>query len=207
MPVRRWQIWNEPNFAVFWEPRPAPRAYAKLLDASAAAIRPADPKAQIVAAAVAPIEKEPPPWDFLRRLYAVPGARADFDIAALHPYSPTVAVLAYELDSTREVMAAAGDGAKPILITEFGVASDGSVPNVMDRGRRGQARYLERAFERLARERRNWHVAGAYWYSWRDGSVDDPHCLFCRDAGLFTAVGEPKPAWRALQRVVGTPRN
>lgn len=206
LPIRRWQVWNEPNFAVFWEPRPSAPAYAKLLHAGAAAIRGADPKAQIVAAAVAPIEHEPPPWEFLRQLYAVPGARADFDFVALHPYSPTVSVLAYQLDRTRQVMAAAGDRRKPLLVTEFGVASDGPYPNAMDRGVRGQARYLELAFERMARERR-WHVAGAYWFAWQDGTVDDPYCVFCRDAGLFDAAGEPKPAWWALRRAIGGRRN
>jgi Glycosyl hydrolase catalytic core len=206
LPIHRWQIWNEPNFAIFWEPKPSVRGYAKLLDASASAIRAVDPKAQIVAAAVAPIAHEPPPWVFLRRLYAVPGARADFDLAALHPYAPSLRYLAYQLDRTRRVMAAAGDRRKPILITEFGVASDALHPNAMDRGPRGQARFLEAAFERLARERR-WRVAGAFWFAWRDGSTDDPYCVFCRDAGLFTASGEPKPAWRALRRVLGGGRN
>lgn len=202
LPIHRWQLWNEPNFAVFWEPRPSAPAYAKLLHAGAAAIRGADPKAQIVAAAVAPIEHEPPPWEFLRRLYAVPGARADFDFVALHPYSPTVAVLAYQLDRTRQVMAEAGDRRKPLLITEFGVASDGPYPNLMDRGRRGQARFLQAAFKRLAQERR-WRVAGAYWFAWQDGTTDDPYCVFCRDSGLFTAAGAPKPAWWALRKVLG----
>lgn len=201
-PIRRWQLWNEPNFPVFWRPRPSPRGYAKLLHAGAAAVRRADPAAEIVAAALAPIERQPRPWEFLRRLYRVPGFRADFDLAALHPYSPNVEVLAYEMERTRAVMAAAGDARKPILITEFGVASDGPYPNAMDRGRRGQAAYLERAFERLARERRRWHVAGAYWFAWRDGTADDPVCVFCQYSGLFDAGGEAKPAWWALRRVV-----
>jgi hypothetical protein len=201
-PVRRWQIWNEPNFAVFWQPRPAPNAYAKLLHASAAAIRAADPRAEVVAAALAPIEREPPPWDFLRRLYRVPGFRADADLIALHPYSGTVAALAYGIERTRAVMAAAGDRRKPLLITEFGVASDGPYPHAMNRGPSGQARYLERGFVRLARERERWRIAGAYWFTWRDGTVEDSACVFCRDAGLFNAAGKPKPAWFALRRVV-----
>lgn len=203
VPVRRWQLWNEPNFPVFWRPRPSPRGYAKLLHAGAAAVRGADPRAEIVAAALAPIERQPRPWEFLRRLYRVPGFAADFDLAALHPYSPSVEVLAYEMERTRAVMAAAGDVRKPLLITEFGVASDGPYPNAMDRGRRGQAAYLERAFERLARERRRWGVAGAYWYAWRDRETDDPVCVFCQYSGLFDAAGRAKPAWWALRRVVG----
>lgn len=201
-PIRRWQLWNEPNFSVFWQPRPSPRGYAKLLHAGAAAVRSADPEAKIVAAGLAPIERQPRPWEFLRRLYRIPGFEDDFDFAALHPYSPNVEYLAYEVERTRAVMAAAGDGRKPLLITEFGVASNAAYPNAMDRGRRGQAAYLERAFERLARERGSWRLAGAYWYTWRDGNADDPFCVFCQYAGLFDLEGKAKPAWWALRRLM-----
>jgi Beta-galactosidase len=205
-PIGRWQLWNEPNFPVFWRPRPSPRAYAKLLHVGAAAVRGADPRAEIVAAGLAPIERQPLPWEFLRRLYRVPGFRSDFDYAALHPYSPNVEVLAYEIERTREVMAAAGDAGKPLLITEFGVASDSRYPNALDRGPRGQAAYLSRAFGRLARERKRWHVGGAYWFAWQDTATDDPLCVFCQHSGLFNVAGAPKPAWQALRRLAGHPR-
>src|SRR3954470_13427388 len=55
MPIRRWQIWNEPNFVVFWKPHPRPAAYARLLRRSARAIRNADRRAKIVLAGVAPV--------------------------------------------------------------------------------------------------------------------------------------------------------
>jgi hypothetical protein len=201
-PVHRWQIWNEPNFRIFWSPHPSPKGYARLLRASAATIRAADPRALIVAAAVAPIERAIRPWEFLRRLYAVPGAREDFDVAALHPYSPSVFGLAYEVRRVRRVMAAAGDGRKPLLLTELGVASQAEFPNPMDRGRVGQAEFLERAFARLLSERRRWRIAGVYWFAWKDGTAPDPHCVFCEHAGLFDAAGDPKPAWRAMRRMV-----
>lgn len=200
-PVRRWQLWNEPNFPIFWRPRPSPAGYAKLLRAGAAAIRGADPQARIVAAGLAPIEGQPRPWEFLRRLYRQPGFRADADLIALHPYSTSVELLAERVARTRATMAAAGDRGKPLLITEFGVASDSVQPTTMDRGRLGQARFLERAFRLLAAERR-WRVAGAYWYAWRDDPAEDPGCFFCAFVGLFDLRGNPKPAWWALRRVV-----
>lgn len=200
-PLRRWQLWNEPNFPLFWRPRPSPAAYAKLLHAGAAAIRDADPSAQIVAAGLAPIERQPPPWEFLRRLYRVPGFRADIDYVALHPYSADIGVLTERVRRTRAVMAAAGDRRKPLLVTEIGVASGSDSATAMDRGEAGQAAYLEQAFGLLARERR-WRVAGAYWYAWADKRGDDPACVFCNFTGLFDLRGEPKPAWRALQRIL-----
>lgn len=208
VPVRRWQVWNEPNFWVFWRPRPTPRGYARLLHASAAAIRGADPGARIVAAAVAPIERALKPWEFMRRMYRVPGFRDDFDVAALHPYSPSLRGVEYQVRRFRRVMARAGDGRKPLLLTELGVASDGVPPTAFDRGPLGQARFLERTFERLLERRRRWRIAGAYWFTWRDAGGLDPSCSFCQHAGLLDVRGEPKPAWWALRRVVsrGTAR-
>jgi hypothetical protein len=201
-PVHAWQIWNEPNFVLFWRPHPSPRGYARLLHAGAQAIRGIDPGARIVAAGLAPIEHSPWPWEFLRRLYQVPGVKRDFDVAALHPYSPSLRGLEYEVRRTRRVMARAGDGAKPLLLTEVGVASGGQVPNPMDRGARGQALYLERTFSRLAAMRHRWRIAGAYWFSWQDAPAADPNCVFCQFAGLFDAHHDPKPAWQALRRTV-----
>lgn len=207
-PVRRWQIWNEPNFRIFWQPRPSPKGYARLLHASATTIRAVDPKALIVAAAVAPIERAIWPWEFLRRLYAVPGARQDFDVAALHPYSPSVYGLAYQVREVRRVMAEAGDARTPLVLSEVGVASGGEVPNPMDRGLAGQARFLEDALVRLVEQRRNWRIAGVYWFAWKDGTAPDPNCIFCEYAGLFDAAGDPKPAWWAFRRTIrGAERN
>lgn len=200
-PPRRWQLWVEPNFPNFWRPRPAPAAYAKLLHAGAAGVRAADPRARVVAAGLAPIERQPPAWEFLRRLYRVPGFRADADLIALHPYSTTVGLLAQRVERMRAVMAAAGDARKQLLITEFGVASSSSIPTTMDRGPLGQARYLERSFARLARKRR-WRIAGAYWYALADNPAQDPSCQFCSYMGLFDVAGEAKPSWWALKRVV-----
>ncbi|HET7445053.1 MAG TPA: beta-galactosidase [Solirubrobacterales bacterium] len=201
-PVRRWQIWNEPNFNLYWRPA-SPYAYARLLHASAATIRAADRQALIVAAAVAPIEHAMRPWAFLERLYRVPGFRRDFDFAAVHPYAVTVSGVAYQVRRARRVMARAGDGRKPLLLTEVGVASAGGRLNPFNRGRAGQARFLSRAFGELLRERRRWRLAGAYWFTWQDCTAPDPTCVFCQYAGLFDKADNPKPAWWALQRLLG----
>lgn len=201
-PVRRWQIWNEPNFPIFWRPRPSPAGYVRLLRTSAQTIRRLDPAARIVAAGVAPVEDGMYPWTFLRRMYQVPGATRAFDIAALHPYATSLRSLEYELRHVRQAMARGGDGSKPLLITEFGVASDGARPNPFDKGAQGQARFLESAYRLLLSKRQRWRLAGAYWFTWEDVSTSDPYCIFCQYAGLFDAKGDPKPAWWSLRRTI-----
>ena len=200
LPIRRWQIWNEPNYPVFWKPRPSAIDYVHLLRLSSAAIHGVDPKAMVVAAGLAPIEHQPPPWKFLQAMYAVRGARRAFDAAALHPYTNTIAGLTYSVSSARRVMAQAGDGSKPLFVTELGVSSAGGTP--FDLGLEGQASFLEGSLDKLAKQRRRWHIGGVYWFTWADSTAENPSCPFCDYAGLLGLDGEPKPAFTALQRVV-----
>jgi hypothetical protein len=201
LPVHRWQVWNEPNFILFWPPRPEPGRYAKLLGATAHAIHGVDGNAVVVAAGLAPVEGGMSPPAFLRQMYQTPGVRSSFDVAALHPYASTAFGVEYEIRQIREVMAAAGDARTPLQITEIGVASAARSPTPFAKGLRGQARYVTRTLGMLVGLRRRWRIAGVDWFSWQDGALD-PHCAFCEFAGLTRLDGAPKPAWRALQRVV-----
>jgi polysaccharide biosynthesis protein PslG len=206
LPIRRWQIWNEPNFKLFWEPRIAPAGYARLLHASATTIRAADPGAKIVLAGIAPVGDGMRTWIFIRRLLRVPGVRRDFDFAAIHPYSATIPELDFQLEKVRAAMVAGGAGRKPLIVTEFGVASGGGYPSAFVLGAHGQAAFLRRAYARLLSMRHRWHLAGAYWFTWQDGPRPDPHCGFCQGAGLFRLNGTAKPAWSAFRHLVAAAR-
>ncbi|HET7052641.1 MAG TPA: beta-galactosidase [Solirubrobacterales bacterium] len=204
MPIRRWQIWNEPNFLLAWHPRISPQGYGRLLDIASRAIRGVDRGAQIVAAAVAPVEAGMLPWNFIRDLYRVRGVKRDFDVMALNPYSPTIAGVGYEIRRIRRAMAVAGDAGTPVLITELGVASNGVFPNPFDKGRYGQSRFLRHVYDRLIANRRRWRIAGVDWFAWQDLGYTDSNCVFCQYAGLFDIEGRPKPSWHALRIVAGT---
>ena len=204
MPIRRWQLWNEPNFRLFWHPRPAPLAYARLLRLGARAVRGADPGARILAAGVAPVEAGMLPWSFLRRMYRAPGVRRDFDVVAVHPYAVSLASLEYQLAKVRQVMRRAGDAATPVQVTEIGTASGSSYATLFDMGPQGQAQYLKGAYRLFAENRRRWHLVGIDWFTWRDGSSSDLHCSFCEFAGLLDGSGRRKPAWWALRSVVNS---
>lgn len=206
LPIRSWQIWNEPNFLLFWRPRPSPGGYARLLGTAARAIRAVDPGARIVAAGLAPVEGGMLPWEFLRRLLAVPGASRQFDIAAVHPYSSRLRDVALQVRLARQAMAGSGNARMPLLVSELGVASDSQLPTSFNRGRVGQARFLRGAYGLLLQNRRRWHISGVDWYAWQDMPGPDPHCVFCEYAGLFDPSGRPKPAWQALRQVADSVR-
>ena len=81
VPVRAWQVWNEPNLTRYWSEQPFARSYVRLLRAADAALRAADPGATVVLAGL-PNES----WTALRRIYEA-GGRGHFDAVALHPYT------------------------------------------------------------------------------------------------------------------------
>lgn len=201
-PIRLWQVWNEPNFVVFWKPKPNPAAYARLLRVSARAIRSADRRARIVLAGVAPVSAGIKTWVFLRRLFRRPGVRRDFDLAALHPYSTSLFELDYQVRKVRQAMAEARLGRLPLLVSEIGVASWGDYPSAFVAGPGGQADFLATAYARLLEMRRRWRIVGVDWFTWRDQRQIDRFCSFCQGAGLIGLDGEPKPAWRAYRRAV-----
>lgn len=201
LPVHDWQIWNEPNFKLFWRPRPSPRGYAHLLAISARAIRHVDADARIFTGGVAPVGGGLLPWVFLRRLYRVPGVQSAFDVLAVHPYAPSVGQMRVQVRDARTVMDAAGDTGTPMVVSEFGVASQGVIPSAFVLGPEGQARFARDALRLLLSKRRAWGIVGADWFTWRDGLVPDRHCSFCEGAGLIDAEGRPKPAWGAFRRV------
>ena len=205
--IRRWQIWNEPNFRLYWAPKIEPAGYAKLLHASATALRKADPGAKIVLAGVAPVGYGMKTWVFMRQLLRVPGVLHDFDFAAVHPYSATIPELDYQVEKVRTAMVTGGAGKKPLLVTEFGVASHGDYASAFVEGEEGQARFLRDAYERLLSMRHRWHIAGAYWYTWQDEARPDPHCGFCQGAGLLRLDGTAKSAWFVYQRLVASTKS
>jgi polysaccharide biosynthesis protein PslG len=202
-PIHRWQIWNEPNFRLYWAPRIEPAGYAKLLRASATTIRAADPGAKIVLAGIAPVSYGMKTWVFMRRLLRVPGVLDYFDFAADHPYSASVEELDFQIEKVRAAMVAGGAAGKPLIVTEFGVASHGARPSSSVLDEAGQARFLRAAYSRLLRMRHRWRIAGAYWFTWRDAARPDPNCAFCQGAGLFKLDGMPKSAWSAYRQLVG----
>jgi len=201
LPIRMWQVWNEPNFLLFWRPRPSPAGYARLLGVSARAIRAIDPRALVVTAGVAPVEGGMLPWVYLRRLLATRGIGRWVDVVAVHPYASHLTDVAYQVRLARRAMARNGLGRLPLLVSELGVASHTQTASSFNRGARGQAKFLRRAYRMLLRKRRLWHIAGVDWYAWQDGPLPDPHCVFCQYAGLFERDGVPKPAWWALRRI------
>ena len=77
-PIRRWQVWNEPNFRFFWAPRPLRAGLRRFYASPPARSGPMTPGAD-PAGRAAPIEGTSPPWVYLRELLEIPGLGRYFD--------------------------------------------------------------------------------------------------------------------------------
>jgi hypothetical protein len=202
-PIIDWQIWNEPSYPLYWKPRPDARDYADLLALSARSVRAADGRARILLGGLAAVQNGPLPWNFLRDLYRVQGIERHFDAVALHPFSPNMLGVEYQLSKMRRAVSRAGDPRTPIEVTEIGWGSDGPSQSPLVKGVEGQARALRKVFRLLSEKRRRYRIGSVQWLSWQDSASSEPGCGFCQHTGLFTLDREAKPSWREFQRFAG----
>ena len=206
VPVRSWQIWNEQNSPTFYQPEVDPASYERLLDTASEAIKDRDPDAEVILGGMfgTPFNGKPPALsapDFLRQLYAIDGAREQFDAVAAHPYAAHEGKIELQVRLLHDEIERADDDAG-LWITEVG-ASSADGPNPLDRGPEGQAQQLTDAFTFFLNRRRAWNIEGVTWYSWRDTS-DPNQCDWCPGSGLFEEASlEPKPAWDAFTAFTG----
>ncbi len=204
-PVRRWQIWNEPNFFYFATPA-SPGRYARLLKLSHQMIARTDPRAEVILGGLFGNPKERPPramdaTDFLDRLYAVRGIKQSFDGVALHPYAASAAELRRLTEALRGVIVRNRDRRTGLYLTEIGWGSQRNPRRVaFEVGLREQARELRSAYGYLIGNQGRLNLKQVHWFSWKDirGA-----CNFCDSVGLFRSGArfKPKPAWHALVRL------
>lgn len=198
LPIRSWQVWNEPNLPAYWPAGPDATEYTRLLRATSAAIKRADPAAEVVSAGL-PNSRLGVPLDrYVADMYRA-GAGGSFDALAIHPYSREPKGVLTALASTRNVMDRHGDRG-PIWVTEFGWA-DAGPESPFTVGAAGQAARIRRTVEDLVAERRRLGLRGLIYYNWRDA---EPYAnrsdFFGYHTGLTTIDGRPKPALRAFSR-------
>ena len=212
--VHEWELWNEPNSAVFFKPAPDAARYADLLVRAHDAIEAVDPAATIITGGTAPaadltvdgVVRAIAPETFLARLYAA-GAGGHFDALGHHPYSyPRLPGTAAPDDGwwamvrpggLRELMTAHGDGSKRIWATEFGAHTLGGAEGGVDESR--QAEILDAG----------WNLWQSYpWsgplivYTYQDSALSSPDRE--RFFGLRRADGTAKPGLAALMRMTRT---
>ncbi|HWM07804.1 MAG TPA: hypothetical protein VNO82_00615 [Solirubrobacteraceae bacterium] len=163
LPIRDWQIWNEPNFRDFWSKQPFPKTFVPLLRAAYRTVHRADRGARVILAGMANHS-----WAGLERLYRG-GGRGYFDAVALHPFTMKPENVIRLIEMARDVMARHGDGRVPIWVTELAFpAAKGKVdePRGLETTQAGQVKRLREALLRLAAQRKRLKIERVFWYAW-----------------------------------------
>lgn len=207
MGVHTFEIWNEPNMSMFFQPVPSPSKYTALLKAAYPAIKAVDPGATVISGGLSPAPDSPSgqqiaPVTFLEGVYAA-GGRGFFDAVGHHPSNYPHMPLTYQPDYNdnafggvtpvlHQTMVDNGDGAKRIWATEMGA------PTVQNMTPDYVARYLEEAY--MAWE--SWSYTGPlFWYSYRDAWYEPGEVE--ANFGLVRTDGTPKePALSAYTAAV-----
>lgn len=175
VPIRDWQLWNEPSLSIYWSVQPWAPTYVRLLKAADRALKRVDRRATTVLAGLpnnSPIA--------LRQIYAA-GGRGAFDAVAVHPYTRRPADVIRLVELNRKIMRRAGDGRLPVWITEVTYTSanqsSASIRNPVgiETTERGQATRLTDVIGRLVRARRRLRIERVLWYTWisADGGASD----------------------------------
>ena len=202
-PLTAYQVWNEPNLPAYWRPATDAAGYVRLVALTRARLRAVDPKASIVLAGLPESRLGTPMLDYLRAIYAVPGARTQFDVVALNPYSGDAGGVLKALNLVRSHMDRRGDHRTPIWVTEVGWATGGS-PSPFTTTRAGQAARITRTFRALLAARGRLRLERLIYFCLQDrtyGPTERPG--WGPRTGLFDRAGAPKPAWRAFVSFTG----
>lgn len=189
--LTHWEVWNEPNLALFWPPEANAAEYVALLAATHEAILAADPSATVILGGLSGSGV-----DYLEQVYDAGGAPY-FDIVSVHLYvHPSLGSsegLQSALASTRQVMNSNGDGEKPLWLTEIGWSD---APNAW-----GQPTASQDEIAALLTEvyRLPLEADKIFWYDFRnivDNSPDVEH-----NFGLVNHDFSPKPAYATYAEI------
>jgi polysaccharide biosynthesis protein PslG len=200
LPIRSWQIWNEPNLGIYWCNRPNPREYASMLRVVGKAIKSEDSGAKVVTAGLPDSKlKSAMPLDkFISRLYKARGKRY-FDTLAINGYATNNSQLSELLHRVRRHMNRKRDRRAGIWITEIGWG-DGGPPHRYNVGSAGQAERIANSFRLFGKLGRKLRLRGVVYYSWRDHQPYPPkyNDMWGLHTGLLDVNGNPKPAYYAF---------
>ena len=203
VPIDVWQIWNEQNSPSFFKPKPKVKSYAKLLAASATAIRSRDPGADVVLGGMAGLpgaKKATTAWDYLGKLYDRKGAKKNFDGVAPHPYGAKMKKVSEQIDLIRKEIKRGRDKGVDMWVTEIGWGSQKG-GNPLNRGPKGQATRLKEAYKYFLKRRKKMHIQTVTWFSFKD--APSAICKWCATSGLFNQALEPKRSWTAFTKLTG----
>jgi hypothetical protein len=212
--VSAWEIWNEEDNAAWWSGTPA--QYVGLLKAGYSAVKSVDPNASVLVGGLTGND-----GSYLQQLYGA-GAKGFFDAVGVHTDTACNITSPYVFQynrgthtinqyfflgfvSVHAAMVAAGDGAKPIYMTELGWSSTSTECETGHwAGQKAagvseptQATYLRQAYHCLAQPQYS-YVKAAMWFELFNLGTSS---AWLDNFGLLDHNYAPKPAFAAFKQV------
>jgi polysaccharide biosynthesis protein PslG len=199
LPVTRFEIWNEPNAALFWHPTErAAERYAELYLAAHAAIRHAVPSARVLVGGLAPGNGEVlDAQDFVATMVRHrPELVGAIDAIAFHPYAATADSVIARIRDFRQTLERVGLEQVPLEITEVGWTT-----TTTSESERAEA--LRQLAEQLPRS--DCSIASLIPHTWLTAERDpnNPEDWF----GIYNADTTPKPSGSAYITAVRRARS
>ena len=196
LPIRSWQVWNEPNLIFYAAPRPSARRYAKMLRTVSRYIRKADPTAEVVTAGLPPSKLKTAIrlGRFIKGMYRA-RAKGTFNTLAINSYAINSRDLAHNIRSVRRVMNRYGDRSARIWITELGWATSGP-KHRFNVGFAQQGPRIASTFDWIGQNRARYNIRGLVYFQWRDQKPYPPAFkdMWGLHTGLVNTDGVAKPA-------------
>jgi polysaccharide biosynthesis protein PslG len=186
--VTYFEVWNEPNYSVFWQPRPNASKYGQILKEAYTQIKSANPQAFVLSGGLAAsgdeVDGSLSPLTFLKTIYSE-GNNKFFDAVALHPYTFPAGIdyaanwnSWQQMPQVHKLMTDRGDVDKKIWITEFGAPTSGPGKaheiNDMDNFTYGVDFMSESAQNELVKEASSFYNTNTswmgpfFWFSFHD---------------------------------------
>lgn len=218
--VSYFEIWNEPNYAYFWEPAPSSTAYVAVLKSAYENIKEVNPDAVVIAGALAP--SNDPGYErgssihFVKALYSE-NAQQYFDAISIHPYTYPSSLknvkgsnVWSQVEAIRKIMVSKGDSDKKIWFTEYGAPTcgPGDAVEVDAKSSFTQgADYVTESAQRelaediMAKYQNSTSFLGPFfWFNLIDEGVGSTTIEDC--FGLLRRNGTPKPAYDVLRAAI-----
>lgn len=202
VPVTSYQLWNEPNFPVYWGGKPNAKAYAKLVIAGAAGIRAVDPNAYIVSAGLPDSKLGQDPIKFARAMLKA-GAGSSLNAIGIHPYAQTPAQVLALTRRLRKALNGAGARKLDLWVTEIGWAAGGPRTPKRTLPASKQGPTIVAAISALAKNRKPLRLRGIVYFAWRDSTVyKGGKDFWGLHTGLLNRQGKPKPAMKVVSKAL-----
>src|SRR5436190_7310891 len=197
-----YQIWNEPNLPVYSGGHPNAAAYVAMLRTVGAAIKAAQPAAEVVTAGLPDSRlSKPNIFKYIQQMYSA-GGKGTFDTLGVNPYAPTASSLISKLKKIRGIMTKNGDSASSLWVTELGW-SDIGPGSAFRAGKSGQAKRIGQALKALKANQATLKLRGFFYFAWKDGGVyKGGKDFWGLHTGLLRKNGSRKPAFAAFKKAV-----